>query len=673
MKKIILFFSFLAGAAFAQVSIDWTDVDKNGSSLADLATRSAGDINSGTLPNARLNANLQALSGDEVGSASLAGIDGARKSAGINPRFLQQVGTIYAFGDSQTYGSNHATSVDYTDGVDRLLPAYRWVNMLGARDQRSLTVTNYAVGSSKLSWNPSGSNYYEFFSQFNAWGQMSYDWEGVVAMMCGWNNTSSSTTDDAFHAVMRRSYEALIARAIIDDYGGISINGWTREGTSFTLPSWSTTGANNQYSYATAGDRRKVMPFYFGDASAVRYRVDLETTEYVQFTLTGKRAVALFYETSSDGGPVAVQVNGVQVWSGTSLYAGSEQYPQVVWLDNLPATAVIKFVGALGASEHCYWVGAGWMDANTSRAKERSIIFGTTVANTANSRALAMLQRLAKQAEAAAATFADYPVYFADVFNAWVNSTDQEPQDVSHLTPVGNEHVYSAFRSATRLARGYSPNRVDVSNLLNSALWSARFAEITLAAGISRTWAGTADTGYTMRAFDGAAETGGNEIYRIYRQGNGFGISTFSGSNITLRPGALGGSSNGKVVTERGLDSTSPTVPIGYVTGAGGAVSQATSRTTGVTLSKVTGTITTDTTSLAAGESASFTVTNTTVAVSDTVLVSIRSGAANKKTRVAVTAVAAGSFEITVHNADASTAETGAIIINFTVLKGVAS
>lgn len=121
------------------------------------------------------------------------------------------------------------------------------------------------------------------------------------------------------------------------------------------------------------------------------------------------------------------------------------------------------------------------------------------------------------------------------------------------------------------------------------------------------------------------------------------------------------------------LKSTSPSAGLGYATGAGGAVTQATNRTTGVTLSTVCGAITTHTASLAAGASATFTVTNTSVAIGDVVVVSIRSGATNKETSVAVTTVAAGSFQITVHNRHASTAETGAIVINFAVIKAVSS
>lgn len=101
------------------------------------------------------------------------------------------------------------------------------------------------------------------------------------------------------------------------------------------------------------------------------------------------------------------------------------------------------------------------------------------------------------------------------------------------------------------------------------------------------------------------------------------------------------------------------------------SVTQATNRTTGVTINSQTGAITTNTTSLAAAASATFTVTNSTVAVGDVVVASIRSGATNKETSVAVTTVANGSFQLTVHNQHASTAEVGAIIVNFAVVKRV--
>lgn len=112
----------------------------------------------------------------------------------------------------------------------------------------------------------------------------------------------------------------------------------------------------------------------------------------------------------------------------------------------------------------------------------------------------------------------------------------------------------------------------------------------------------------------------------------------------------------------------------GYAAGqsAGSTVTQITSRATGVTINALTGTITTDTTSLAAEASAVFVVTNSKVAINDVIILNMRSGSVALNTDLVVSAVAAGSFSITVvnNNVAAGIAETGAIIINFAVIRG---
>jgi hypothetical protein len=112
---------------------------------------------------------------------------------------------------------------------------------------------------------------------------------------------------------------------------------------------------------------------------------------------------------------------------------------------------------------------------------------------------------------------------------------------------------------------------------------------------------------------------------------------------------------------------------IGYRKGVGSTVIQATNRATGVTINAMCGAITTHNASLAAEASAVFTVTNSFVRINDVVLCSMRSGSVALNTQVEVTAVANGSFNITVvnNNVAAGTAETGAIVINFAILKAV--
>jgi hypothetical protein len=116
-----------------------------------------------------------------------------------------------------------------------------------------------------------------------------------------------------------------------------------------------------------------------------------------------------------------------------------------------------------------------------------------------------------------------------------------------------------------------------------------------------------------------------------------------------------------------GVTSSSATAGIGYATGAGGAVTQGTSRTTGVTLNTVSGAITLVS---AAGTTSwqSFTVTNSTVAATDVVVVNQKSG--TDLYEIHVTAVAAGSFRISYKTTAGTTTEQP--VFNFAVIKAVA-
>lgn len=149
-------------------------------------------------------------------------------------------------------------------------------------------------------------------------------------------------------------------------------------------------------------------------------------------------------------------------------------------------------------------------------------------------------------------------------------------------------------------------------------------------------------------------------------------------TNATITASTITGSTlaGASVATTAGITSSGATgAGIGYATGAGGTVTQATNRTTGVTINKLSGAITTHTASLGAELSAAFIVTNSTVAIGDVPVVAIRSGNDNLQTGVHVSIVTAGTFSITVtnHTAAAGAAETGAIIINFAVIKAVSA
>lgn len=124
----------------------------------------------------------------------------------------------------------------------------------------------------------------------------------------------------------------------------------------------------------------------------------------------------------------------------------------------------------------------------------------------------------------------------------------------------------------------------------------------------------------------------------------------------------------------QGVDLTvGGTGGLGYAAGTGGTVTQATNKTTGVTLSKMCGTITTHNASLAAGAEATFVVTNTLVAATDMVFAFIASGPATPGTYgLFVSTIAAGSFRLTLTNLTVG-ALAEAIVINFVVVKAVAA
>lgn len=123
---------------------------------------------------------------------------------------------------------------------------------------------------------------------------------------------------------------------------------------------------------------------------------------------------------------------------------------------------------------------------------------------------------------------------------------------------------------------------------------------------------------------------------------------------------------NGKIVSQ------SATGGIGYGGGAGGSVTQVTSKATGVTINKVCGAITMHNAALAAAAKVSFIVTNSTVLANDTIVVAVASGGTANAYRAAVTAVsgAGGAFTITVENITAGSLSE-APVINFALVKAV--
>lgn len=129
-------------------------------------------------------------------------------------------------------------------------------------------------------------------------------------------------------------------------------------------------------------------------------------------------------------------------------------------------------------------------------------------------------------------------------------------------------------------------------------------------------------------------------------------------------------STNGELYQNISTTANSPNWQLfrGWKTGSGGAVTQITSRATGVTINTRVGKITTTADSLAAVTPAVFTVTNSTVAAVDNITLTKVSG--DVDTQVSVNSVGAGSFTVLIWNTHASGADTTALVFNFEVRKG---
>jgi hypothetical protein len=108
---------------------------------------------------------------------------------------------------------------------------------------------------------------------------------------------------------------------------------------------------------------------------------------------------------------------------------------------------------------------------------------------------------------------------------------------------------------------------------------------------------------------------------------------------------------------------------VGYGTGAGGTVSQSGNKSGGVTLDKPSGEITMQNTNLGAATTVSFTLTNSTIASRDLLLINVVGGAVTPATYNIDANCTTGSAVISVRNITAGTLGE-ALVLRFAVIKG---
>jgi hypothetical protein len=113
------------------------------------------------------------------------------------------------------------------------------------------------------------------------------------------------------------------------------------------------------------------------------------------------------------------------------------------------------------------------------------------------------------------------------------------------------------------------------------------------------------------------------------------------------------------------------TSEIGYSAAAQGTVTQATSKSTAVTLNKSAGQITMNNAALAGSTAVSFTLNNTLISANDTIIVcisSVTTGSTAGAYTTYVSNMTAGSASITLRNLTTATSYSEAVVINFSII-----
>lgn len=185
--------------------------------------------------------------------------------------------------------------------------------------------------------------------------------------------------------------------------------------------------------------------------------------------------------------------------------------------------------------------------------------------------------------------------------------------------------------------------------------------------------ANSSGTSGTLQGINGSgADNAGSDL--ILGQGRGTGSGAPGNLYIAVAPASGSSSTLNTHVNAYQVGASghflgiTATRAFGYGTGAGGAVTQATSKATGVTLNTVTGEITLNNAALNAATNVSFTFTNSVIAVGDLVLVQHVSGGTLGGYYVTAVPAGAGSATVTVRNITAGSLSE-APVIKYVVIK----
>jgi hypothetical protein len=229
---------------------------------------------------------------------------------------------------------------------------------------------------------------------------------------------------------------------------------------------------------------------------------------------------------------------------------------------------------------------------------------------------------------------------------------------INYLAPNGNGSALTGLTSA-QVGLGNATNE-SKATMFNNSTFTGTF---TVPSGVI--------TNANLAGSIAASKLVGSDIVltesQVTNLTNDLGLKANLTSPTLVTP--IIGVATGTSLAVTGSITSSGTAGIGYATGAGGTVTQATSKSTGVTLNKIAGEITLNSAALASATVVSFTLTNSTIAATDILVLNhVTTGTRGAYTLNAQ--CAAGSAVIYVRNNTAGSLSE-AIVIRFVVIKSV--
>lgn len=283
--------------------------------------------------------------------------------------------------------------------------------------------------------------------------------------------------------------------------------------------------------------------------------------------------------------------------------------------------------------------------------------------------------------------------------NNGVAATNYPPQ-FSSTTPMAVHNVRFNHLYGWQLGTqtiGAAPTNANLRMVLRNEVdgaWS-NWQEVWHSGKTVQKMGGAADYGWGLNAID-LSDTGGiaasvngymSLSNNTYFDGTNWRYKTAGSAalvgvlgnifNVTTAPAGtpgaivnlvstLGVDANGNVVQQN------PAGTLGYGTGAGGTVTQATSKSTPVSINKPSGQVIMNASALAAGASVAFNLNNSLITANDVVLITSTTGNNASSYRIEPYGVIAGAVGVRVTNISGGSL-SDALTFNFVVIKGAIS